>query len=137
MSNGKLVKIAETGESPNGTKYAISLTGVAMFPRTKELDFKKGQYAYVIERKQTKSYLMDEKGERVKDEAGKDKLIDLSADQVVTQNIMTAIFDSKADAVEAVAETGLLGAEVAAAVVKGAKELNLSDATVAELAAAW
>lgn len=125
MSNGKLVRIAETGVAAgSGRNYAMSLTGEAMFGRTKEMEFKKGQYAYVIERLQTKTFAED--GET---------LVDLAVP--VTQKIMTSVFDNKAEAIEAVAETGLLAVEVAAEVVKGAKVLNLSDAAIAELASAW
>lgn len=139
-NNGKLVKIASVAEALNGSgrRYAVTLTGEAMFPRVSDMEFKAGQYAYVIQRKQTQSYLIDETtGERVKGEDGRDKLVAIAPDQQLTQLIMTSVFDSKADAVEAVAESGLLGAEVAAAVAQGARELKLDDAAVAKLSAAW
>lgn len=117
-----LVKITSVAESAKGKVYGNDLLGRTYFPKA-GIELNEGDYAYVIKTMQTKT----------RDEDG--NLIDLP--NPVEINQITATWKVKADAIGALAELQLLGAEVAAEVNLQAKELKLSDAQVAALSAAW
>lgn len=119
-----LFKIATISTSAAGKQYANDLSGKVFFPKTQDLDMKVGDYAYAIKTLQTKTYAEDGV-----------TLIDLAQPREILQ--ITATFGTKAEAISAAAEVGVLEMEVVAEVAKQAKELNLSEAQVAQLASAW
>lgn len=119
-----LFKIASVGQSNDGkTTFINDLLGRIYFPKSKDMEVQAGHYAYSVEVEQTKTY--DAQGE----------LVDLATPRKLQQ--ITAIWATKQQAIEALAEMNLLSAEVTAETSKQAKALNLSDTQVAALANAW
>ncbi len=114
-----LVKLLNVQESAAGRTYATDITGRALFPRTKDMEIKQGDYAYVIETLQTKT--RDEQGE----------LIDLAVPVKVLT--ITATFATKAEAIAASNEAALIELEAKAELQKTAKELNVSEAAIARM----
>lgn len=119
-----LFKIASVSTSAAGKQYVNDLSGRVFFPKTQDMELVVGQYAYAVKITQTMTYAEDGT-----------TLIDLKEPRELLQ--ITATFKTKADAIEAAAEVGVLEMEVVAAVAKQAKDLNLSEAQVAQLANAW
>lgn len=118
-----LFQITNVAESRAGKAYANDLVGRTFFPKTGDMELTKGHYAYFVETMQTKT--RDENGE----------LTDLTTPVKILQ--ITATWATKAEALTALTEMNLLGAEVHAETAKQAKALGLNDKQVAELAAAW
>jgi hypothetical protein len=115
-----LIKIATVGTSAAGRTYARDLLGRTFFPQTKDMEIKKGEFAFAIETTQTMT--TDEDGNLVK----------LDEPRKIWQ--ITATFPDKQSAVEAAAEAGTMELAVTAEVHKTAKALGLSDEAVKALA---
>lgn len=115
-----LVRILTVGESAKGRTYARDIAGRTFFPQQADLALKAGDYAFVVETTQTMTYADDGT-----------TLVKLDTPVKILQ--ITAVFPDKATAIGAAAESGMLELEVRAEVIKSAKDLKLSDATIKEL----
>lgn len=119
-----LIKIASVNQSAAGKPFVNDLLGRVFFPKSADMELVAGHYAYAIKVVQTKTYAEDGT-----------TLVDLAVPREILQ--ITSTFKTKAEAVEAAAEVGTLGMEVAAEVTKQAKTLNLSEEQVKALAIEW
>ena|ERR1700743_476076 len=117
-----LFKIATVGESAAGKAFAKDILGRVFFPQT-GVELVQGHYGFAVKTKQTMT----------KDEDG--NLVNLPEPRDILQ--VTTTFPTKAEAINAAAEAGTLGAEVAAEVSKQAKELKLTDEQVLALSDKW
>lgn len=122
--NGKLFKIKTVADSAKGKQYVRDILGNTYFPQNTDMELTAGHYAYAIESVQTKTR-----------DAETGELIDLTSPRTIMQ--ITGTWATKAEAIADAAEAGTLAMEVAAEVAKVGKDLNLSDAAVAQLSAAW
>lgn len=118
-----LVKIVTVLESAGGKTYGKDLAGRVYFP-AKGIELNANDFAFVVKTKQTKTYAADGT-----------TLVDLTEPVELMQ--ITATWPKKEDAIGAIAEMQLLGAEVVAEVASQAKTLKLTDEQVASLALAW
>ena len=118
-----LVKIVTVAESANGRQYGLDMLGRVYFPK-KGIELNENDYAFIVKTQQTKTYGPDGT-----------TLVDLA--QPIDLMQVTATWKTKVEAIGAIAEMQLLGAEVVAEVANQAKELKLTEAQVAALATAW